>query len=85
MTTQTTCSCGCVHSVNSDIKDLLTGSRKCFICGSAVTFHAKVKEPEVPADSAAPTADMPKRRGRHKGSGAAQHVEKKRRGRPRKQ
>ena len=83
MTTQSTCSCGCVHSVNSDIKDLLNGSRKCFICGSTVMFHTKVKEPEVPADLAAPTADMPKRRGRPKG--AAQPVEKKRRGRPRKQ
>lgn len=83
MTTQSTCSCGCVHSVNSDIKDLLTGSRKCFICGSAVTFHAKVKDPEVPADSAVAATDMPKRRGRPKG--AAQPVEKKRRGRPRKQ
>lgn len=78
MTVSTTCSCGCTHMVNSDMKDLLISTRKCFVCGEHVTFKTKVAE--SPTETSAASAE-PKRRGRPK----TKDQPVKRRGRPRKQ
>ena len=81
MTVSTTCKCGCTHLVNSDVKDLLTSTRKCFVCGEHVTFKTKSPEAaESPTETSAVAAE-PKRRGRPK----TKDQPVKRRGRPRKQ
>ena len=81
MTVSTTCSCGCTHLVNSDVKDLLNSTRKCFVCGEHVTFKTKAAEvAESPTQTSA-VAAAPKRRGRPK----KEDQPVKRRGRPRKQ
>ena len=41
MTNTVKCSCGCEHNINSDVKDLLTSTKKCFVCGASVSFKMK--------------------------------------------
>lgn len=81
MTTSITCTCGCIHSVNSDMKDLLTSTRKCFMCGEHVTFKTKVVEAAESSTETSAVATESKRRGRPK----TKDQPIKRRGRPRKQ
>ena len=76
MTVTARCKCGCDHIVNSDMKDLLNSTRKCFMCGEQVSF--RVKEVVEAAVETSEGAEPEKKKGQPAVG------EKKRRGRPRK-
>lgn len=89
MTATIKCSCGCDHLVNSDMKDLLNSTRKCFMCGSMVSFKSNQTDDEQPT-TAAVASDAPVKRGRGRPPKAKPVVDtftapvKRGRGRPRK-